>query len=244
MKLGPSVCAFLLSSVAIAQTSPAHGTAPKRVSHYMQETGLTYLETTKKMVESGLWNPDAMQMIDPTHLSEVNQYGEELQQLEDRIQINATSATDKQFLRLLQRTKATAELVVFGDPSILYFDCYSFAHETALRGILGVGNCTETKYEADAKLVRDARLQSAHDELEKAKQHLADVENGTPTLTPVQKEMCAKDATFTFCAGTPEGRAKAEADKRAKTRELCAKGVFDEDYCAKFEASQTPTPNK
>lgn len=93
-------------------------------------------------------------------------------------------------------------------------------------------------------MVRDARLQVAHDELEKAKQRLAEAEDGTPKLSPAQKEMCAKDATFTFCAGTPEGRAKAEADKRAKTRELCAKGVFDKDYCAKFEASQPPAPSK
>ncbi len=57
--------------------------------------------------------------------------------------------------------------------------------------------------------------------------------------------VASQDASFTFCAGTPEAGAKFEADKtRRKTEELCAKGVFDKDYCAKFEASQTTTPNK
>jgi hypothetical protein len=240
MKLGLLACSVVLSTVAIAQTSAV----PKRVSHYMQETGLLYLETTKKMMVAGLENPDAMQIIDPTQPSEVNSYGDALQEMEDHIQINITSATDKQFFRLLQRTKAAAELAVFGDLSTMYADCYTVARETALRGTLGIGNCTEKKYEEAAKVVRAARLQVAHDSLEKAKQHLADVENGVPNLTPAQKELCAKDATFTFCAGTPEAKTKFDADKKAKTEELCAKGVFDKDYCAKFHASQTPTPNK
>jgi hypothetical protein len=213
----------------------------------MQETGLLYLETTKKLMSEGLQNADATQMIAPTDPSEVNQYGEVLQQLEDRIQINISSATDRQYLRLLQRAKATAELVVFGDQSMLYADCYTSAHETAIRGNLTIGTCTEKKYDEIAKVVREARVREAGAELEKAKQHLADVENGVPNLTPAQKELCEKDATFTFCAGTPEAKAKFEADKKAKTKELCDKGVFDKDYCAKFDASQSPaqtTPNK
>jgi hypothetical protein len=240
MKLGLVVCGLVLSATTIAQTSAV----AKRISHYMQETGLLYLETTKKMMVVGLENPDAMQMIDATQPSEVNSYGDALQEMEDHIQINITSATDKQFFRLLQRTKAAAELAVFGDVSTMYADCYTVAHETALRGTLIIGGCTEKKYEVTAKEVRAARLQVAHDNFEKAKQHLADVESGVPNLTPAQKELCAKDATFTFCAGTPEAKAKFEADKKAKTQELCAKGVFDKDYCAKFGASQTPTPNK
>jgi hypothetical protein len=209
----------------------------------MQETGLLYLETTKKMMEAGLENPDAMQMIDPMQPSEVNSYGGVLQEMEDHIQINISSAPDKQFFRLLQRTKATAELALFGDPSMMYADCYTFAHETALRGTLSIGGCTEKKYEETAKTVRAARLQVAYDNLKKAEEHAADIKNGVPTLTPSQKELCAKDATFAFCAGTPEAGAKFEADKKIKTEELCAKGVFDKDYCAKFEAAHT-NPNK
>ena len=104
MKVGLFACSLVLSVTTIAQT-PA---APKRVSHYMQETGLLYLETTKKMLAAGLENPDAMQMIDPTQPSEINSYGAVLQEMEDHIQINISSAPDRQFLRLLQRTKATA----------------------------------------------------------------------------------------------------------------------------------------
>jgi hypothetical protein len=204
-------------TAAIAQTS----TAPKGISHYMQETGLLYLETTKKLATAGLENPDAMQMIEPTQASEVNGYGSVLQEMEDHIQINISSVADKQFFRLLQRTKATAELAVYGDIPT-YADCYATAHEIALRGTLGVRGCTEKQYEDAAKVVRDARLQAAKDSLEKTQQHLADV----------QKSAQEANAKTT---------AKFEADKKAKTEELCAKGVFDADYCATFRASQTPT---
>jgi hypothetical protein len=244
MRVSVLLCGLVLSSTLVAQKSPVPAVASKRLSHYMQETGLLYLETTKKMMAAGLENPDAMQMLDPTEPSEANRYGGVLQEMEDHIQINISSTLDKQFLRLLQRTKATAELAVFGDPSMMYADCYVIAHETALRGTLSIGDCTEKKYEDTAKVVRDARLQKARDDLEKAKQHLADVQNGVPTLTPAQKELCAKDASFSFCAGTPEAGAKFEADKKAKTEELCAKGVFDKDYCAKFKASHTTSPTK
>jgi hypothetical protein len=231
--------AALLPIIA-AQNPPAH-TQTKQISHYMREAGLQYLENTKRMVALGLKNPNASLMIDPaTEASGVNFYGEILQETEDHIRINVSSAADKQYLRILQRTKAAAELTVFGDLSNLYVDCYAQAHRTAINGSIAGGTCTEHRYEDTAKAVRDAQLKTSEEQLAKATKHLADVENGVPDLTPTQKELCAKDPTLTLCAGTPEANAKWEADKRAKTRELCAKGVFDKEYCDKFEASQKP----
>jgi hypothetical protein len=241
MKFSVLVCGLVLSATVLAQNStPA---SPKRISHYMQETGLLYLETTKQFIASGRENEYSSPMTDPDDKSDVNRYGEVLQVMEDHIQINITSATDKQFFHLLQRTKAAAELFIFGDPS-MYVACYTVAHQTAIQGTLSIGNCTEKKFKETSGLVSDARLQEAKAELEKAKQDEADRESGVVHLTPAQKELCAKDATFNFCAGTPEAKAKADADKKAKTEEMCAKGVFDKDYCAKFEASQAASPNK
>jgi hypothetical protein len=240
MRFTVLICGLMLSATVFAQNSTP--TSPKRISHYMQETGLLYLETTKQFIASGRENEYPSPMTDPDDKSDVNHYGEVLQVMEDHIQINITSATDKQFFRLLQRTKAAAELFIFGDPSMMYAACYTAAHQAAIQGTLSIGNCTEKKFKETAGLVSDARLQEAKAELEKLKQDQADLESGVVHLTPAQKELCAKDATFNFCAGTPEAKAKADADKKAKTEEMCAKGVFDKDYCAKFEASQAASP--
>ena len=64
MRVSVLLCGLVLSSTLVAQKSPTPA-ATRRLSHYMQETGLLYLETTKKMREAGLENPDAMQMDDP-----------------------------------------------------------------------------------------------------------------------------------------------------------------------------------
>lgn len=242
----PTLCAFAVAllATAVAQDQRVNP-GPKPISHYMRETGLLYLENAKKMVALGLRNPDANVMIDPTiEASGVNSYGEVLQELEDHIRINVASASDKQYLRLLQRTKAAAEISVFGDLSSLYSDCYTQARFTSLNGSMAKGTCTEGRYEATAKAVRKARLKAAEERLAKAAQHLRDVENGVPDLTPTQKELCATNPSYSFCAGTPEANTKWEADKKANTEELCTKGVFDKDYCAKFAASQKPVPNK
>jgi hypothetical protein len=227
-KLLVCLAAFLATATAQNQS------APKPISHYMRETGLLYLENTKKMVVLGLKNPDAEQMLDADGTSEVNSYGEVLQEMEDHIRINISSASDKQYFRLLQRTKAAAELSVFGDLSNLYIACYVQAHTTSIRGAIVGGNCTEHKYEEVAKEVRDAQLKATQDRLARAKQQLEELKKGpsAPELTPVQKELCAKDATFDFCAGTPERKAR----DRAKTLDLCAKGLFNHDYCAKVAA--------
>jgi hypothetical protein len=244
VKAALCACAVTLLAMAVAEDQPVDA-GPKPISHYMRETGLLYLENTKKMVALGLRNPDANLMIDPTNeASAVNSYGGVLQEFEDHIRINVTSASDKQYLRLLQRTKAAAEMSMFGDLSGLYTDCYIQARFTSLNGSIAKGPCTERRYEATVKVVRNAQLKAAEERLAKATQHLRDVENGVPDLTPTQRELCATNPSYSFCAGTPEANAKWEADKKAKTQELCTKGVFDKDYCAKFEASQKPVPSK
>jgi hypothetical protein len=205
MRVSVLLYGLVLSSTLVAQRSPTPTATPKRVSHYMQETGLLYLETTNKMMAAGLENPDAMQMIDPMEPSEVNSYGGVLQEMEDHIQINISSAPDKQFFRLLQRTKATAELAVFGDRSIMYADCYTVAHETALRGTLSIGGCTEKKYEDTAKVVRAARLQVAYDNLKKSEEHLADVKNGVPNLTPSHKRIVCQGRHIDVLCGNARG---------------------------------------
>lgn len=230
--------AFSVALCAQAQVAPRPA---KPISHYMREIGLLYLENTKRMVELGLKNQDATPMLDPTNdASDVNSYGEILQEIEDRIRINISSAQDKQYLRLLQRTKAAAELTVLGDVPTLYSECYVQAHFTAIQGVDSGGNCTEGRYEASAKLLREAELKAAQADLARAKQRLADVENGVPDLTPTQKALCAKDVSFAFCEGTPEWEASQAEKNKQKTEELCAKGVFDKDYCAKFEVDHGP----
>lgn len=238
--------------MAIAQNSPTHPTTTtKRVSHYMQEIGLLYLETTKKLLMGGLENAAATPLMDPTQPSEVNSYGDVLREMEDHIQVNIASATDKQYFRLLQRTKAAADLAVFGDKSGLYTDCVSLAHLTALQGSMSSGNCTERRYEETLRLVNEALLKAASSDLERAEQHLAETLKGGSDLTPSQRELCAQDATFDFCVGTPERKAYDEKRSKAvkesddqQRRELCAKGVFDKDYCAKLNAPQTSVPDK
>src|ERR1700723_3369733 len=156
-------CIPALVAMAAAQ-NPSASITPKPISHYMRETGLLYLENTKKMVVLGLKNPDASPLIDPTNqAATVNSYGEVLQMMEDHIRINITSAADKQYLQLLQRTKAAAELSVLGDLSNLYSDCYAQARLTALHGAIGGGNCTERRYEVSAKAVRDEQLRAAQE---------------------------------------------------------------------------------
>src|SRR3984957_13780470 len=101
MKFSVLACSLMLSATVLAQNSPAP-TSPKRISHYMQETGLLYLQTTKEFIAGGRENEYSSPMSDPDDKSDVNHYGEVLQVMEDHIQINITSATDKQFFRLLQ----------------------------------------------------------------------------------------------------------------------------------------------
>src|ERR1700722_20872374 len=100
MRFTVLICGLMLSATVFAQNSTP--TSPKRISHYMQETGLLYLETTKQFIASGRENEYPSPMTDPDDKSDVNHYGEVLQVMEDHIQINITSATDKQFFRLLQ----------------------------------------------------------------------------------------------------------------------------------------------
>ena len=238
-------CILILSTTALAQKTYVSNSDSIRISPYIKRTALVYLETTQKMVTQGLENPEAVEMMNPTQPSEVNHYGETLQDLEARIQTRSTSPVDKQFLRLLQRTKAAAELAVLGDISGIYGDCYSFAHQSALAGIVNNGTCTEIRYKGIARLTRNARLRAEREELaRKAKQHLVDTESGSSQLTSVQKELCARDATFSFCPNTREAKAKLYAEKKAKTKDLCAKGALDKDYCAAFEESPMVVPNK
>ncbi len=239
MKFATLACIAMLLGSAFAQTK--HAEAPSStISHYMRETGLLYLQDVEAMVELGLQNPKAELMLDPEHgVSNVNMYGKALQVLEDHIRINITSESDAQYLKLLQRTKAAAELDVIGGLSVFYSDCYAQSRATSLEGRLVRGSCTKRAYELAVKAVDDAGEKAAAADLAKAQADLADARAGNPKkLSPIQTALCAKDSTFDFCAGTPEAEAKWRADKDEKTQEFCDKGVFDKDYCAKYRDSQ------
>jgi len=146
------------------------------ISHYMRETGLTYLDYVAKMFERGTRDHIAF-MRDPIGSDEPlsvedNLYGKALASLEDHIQIEISSGADKRFFDLLKDIKSYASISYYevlrnSDPSYknmpanpnlakLYPICAGQAHGIILSGEFTYGACSKEKLDeaaaADAEL--------------------------------------------------------------------------------------------
>lgn len=174
----------------------------KPISHYMQEMGLLYLENVDSMLEQARKDNlnesnhkiaaaeaakrgEESELV-PEHKSALdNSYGKALENLEDHIEINITLAADKQYLKLLERTKLAAEqsasitelagqfktlgaVLSFGEKYDIYPVCQSQAHYVAKSGLFSDGDCTEAKYWATHKAVQEAEGEAAREQLVEA----------------------------------------------------------------------------
>jgi hypothetical protein len=172
-----------LVGVALGQQPKSQTKAPLRVSQYMRNAGLLYLDNIDKMFTQAVDDHIALMggeslPHNPGGMPDDNIYGKALKDLEDHIEVNITSDGDKKFLKLLTGTKNLAvitflEILRTSDPkykampqnaetSKLYPDCLGQARVIIKSGIFSPGACSDAKWFAASKIDKANQSASAH----------------------------------------------------------------------------------
>jgi hypothetical protein len=147
----------------------AQVTKPLPISHYMQESGLLYLNDVGKMIDKAmddhlrLARREELPGDNPYGMPDENVYGKALTDLENHIEINITLDGDKQFLKLLEQAKNYSitsfhEILRTSDPKFksltphpavakMYPTCDGQAHGVIRAGEFTRGDCSEVRFE-------------------------------------------------------------------------------------------------
>ena len=159
-------CSMLLpaADVAVCQ-SKTHAAKPQpKISHYMQVVGLDYTERLaeiEKREGDSLDEQVARGIKPPLRLGDLDD--DSFSKWEDHIEINVTSAADREYLELLKRTREAmngylslcAGRMRFADKDALigfHVWCKTRAYDIAKSGELNTANCTDADFIKSMKL--------------------------------------------------------------------------------------------
>jgi hypothetical protein len=143
------------------------------ISQYMRNAGLLYLDDVDKMFTQAVDDHVALMrglelQDNPGGMPDENIYGKALADLEDHMEINIASPSDKKFLKMLLLTKNLAiisfwETLRHSDPdykdmpdnsevSKLYPACTGQARGIIKTGFFNPGDCSDEKFTAARKI--------------------------------------------------------------------------------------------